>query len=84
VINLEVLNRKKRLIKGNGFISYNSKDTDGEIIKTIAPVMNYKMLFMIAVCETFWYEHDTKEKIGFRWKDKELIIGKFALKFKNT
>lgn len=81
---MEVLNRKKHLIKGNGFISYTSKDVDGELIHTYAPVINYKMLFMIAVCETYWYEHSTKEKIGIRWKDKELIIGKFALKFKNT
>lgn len=81
---MEVLNRKNRLIKGNGFISYSSKDKDGEMIRSVAPVINYKMLFMIVICETYWYEHSTKERIGFRWKDKELIIGKFALKFKIT
>ncbi|MCL1696406.1 hypothetical protein MOK21_11235 [Lysinibacillus sp. BPa_S21] len=84
MITLEVLTRKKRLVKGVGFITYVSKDADGELIHTFAPVINYKTLFMIAICETYWYEHSTKERIGFRWKDKELIIGKVALKFKNT
>ena len=77
---MKILNRSKYLIKGNGFLLHKYKDNSGEIIKSISISINYKMLIMIATCETYWYDTHKDNRIRLRIKNKELILGKIAIK----
>lgn len=66
-----------------GLLWYTSLDEqDNEIIQSVGLIINYKMPLMFAWCRTYWYNKHKNNRIKLAIKDKEMIIGKLAIKIK--